>query len=232
MNLDPTQWPRETAYSVCIGLDVGLMQDHSALVAAGAWRSMTQSILGAFKVRQFKLGTPLEEVADATAELARSLRCPVIFDASNNSAFASILAARFGANPANHLIAGVITNAVDHASQPTQMMLSLLGLRATIPRWTLSKTELVQSVGAELSARTLKIGKGGDFDTLREELTMMGRTVRQSGSIAYSAPSGRHDDVAMALSLAVFGLRRIGAAATGGRRRVQKGAAVSALAWT
>jgi cobyrinic acid a,c-diamide synthase len=217
---------------MCIGLDVGLMKDHSALVAAGAWRTMSQSVLGVFDIKQFALGTTLEDVADATAEIARSLRCPVVFDCSNNSAFASTLAVRFGANPANQLIAGVITNALEHSAQPTQMRLSLFGLSAAIPRWTLSKRELVESIAAEVDGGTLKIGQTGDYDALFEELANMEGVARQSGYIAYSAPSGKHDDVAMALSLAVFGLRRIGAAASGGRRRVQKGAAVSALAWT
>jgi hypothetical protein len=228
---DPTQWPRGSAYSMCIGLDIGMAQDHSALIAAGAWRSAAQSVLGVFNIKQFKLGTPLDEVADATAEAARSLRCPVVFDASNNSAFASILAVRFGANPANSLIAGVITNAVDHASQPTSMILSLMGLRAAIPRWTLSKRELVESTAAEIDGGTLKIGRVGDWEALREELTAVERTVRQSGSIGYSAPAGKHDDLVMALSLAVFGLRRLGTA-SGGRRRVQKKEPASALAWT
>lgn len=39
----------------------------------------------------------------------------------------------------------------------------------------------------------------------------MERTVRQSGSVAYSAPTGKHDDLVVALDLGVFGLRRIGA---------------------
>ncbi|MGD9545181.1 MAG: hypothetical protein AB7F41_02815 [Methylocystis sp.] len=65
---------------------------------------------------------------------------------------------------------------------------------------------------------------------LREELTSMQHNVRRSGSIAYSAPSGKHDDLIMALSLAVFGLRRIGGAPA--RRRAQKRDAPSALGWT
>lgn len=227
---DPTSWPPSSATTLCLGLDIGMAQDHSALIAAGAWQSGARSVIGAFSVKQFALGTPLDEVADATAEIARYLKCRTVFDASNNSAFASILAARFGANPANALVAGVITNAADHASQPTPMMLSLMGQRSTIPRWTLSKRELIKSVSAEIDSGMLKIGRTGDWEALREELTGMERTVRESGSVAYSAPAGKHDDLVLALALAVFGLRRVGAPAR--VRRHKRNAAPSVLAWT
>lgn len=36
---DPVNWHRPAAIALCIGLDIGLAQDHSALVVAGAWRS-------------------------------------------------------------------------------------------------------------------------------------------------------------------------------------------------
>ena len=57
----------------------------------------------------------------------------------------------------------------------------------------------------------------------------MERTVRASGSASYSAPPGKHDDLVMALSLAVFGCRRFGRPAH--RRRLVQ-ARVSAAGWT
>jgi len=36
---DPVNWHRPAAMALRIGLDIGLAQDHSALVVAGAWRS-------------------------------------------------------------------------------------------------------------------------------------------------------------------------------------------------
>jgi hypothetical protein len=38
---DPVNWHRPAALALCIGLDIGLAQDHSAIVVAGAWRSGT-----------------------------------------------------------------------------------------------------------------------------------------------------------------------------------------------
>lgn len=75
---------------------IGLAQDHSAIITAGAWQCGPRAILGVKDIKQFPIGTPLDEVVDFTAGLARSLHARVVFDSSNNSAFASILAARFG----------------------------------------------------------------------------------------------------------------------------------------
>ena len=227
---NPENWPWSAATAAVLGLDIGLAQDHSALITAGAWQSGARSIIGVKGVRQFPLGMPLDEVADFTAETARAMHARVVFDCSNNSAFASILATRFGSNPANSLVAGVITNAGDHAAMPTPMMLSVGGLKSAIPRWTLSKRELIECVSAEIDGGTLRMGRTGDWEALRDELGSMERTVRASGSVAYSAPSGKHDDMVLALALAVFGLRRIGGAAT--RRRARRREPFGVGAWT
>jgi hypothetical protein len=226
---DPSNWHKPAAAAFCIGLDVGMAQDHSALVVAGAWRSGARSVIGVFDIRQFALGAPLDDVADAAADVARQHRCRIVFDASNNSAFGSLLAARLGPNPANALVAGVITNALDHAAQPVPTMLSLSGVRTAIPRWTLSKRELIESISAEIDSGTLRIAHAGDWETLHDELLSMERTVRQSGSVAYSAPAGKHDDMVIALALSVFGLRRIGAPA---RPRLGQRERFSSAAWT
>ena len=55
-------------------------------------------------------------------------------------------------------------------------------------------------------------------------------SVRASGSAFYSAPPGKHDDLVMALSLAVFGCRRLGRPVT--LRRNTRSKHVSSLAWT
>lgn len=63
-------------------------------------------------------------------------------------------------------------------------------------------------MAAEMDNKTLRLGKAGDWEKLREELATMEREVRKSGSVAYSAPAGKHDDLVTALSLCVFGCRR------------------------
>jgi hypothetical protein len=90
-------------------------------------------------------------------------------------------------------------------------------MRAAIPRWTLSKAELIETVGAEIDNGSLRIAQTGDWAVLSAELASIERTVRASGSVAYGAPTGKHDDLVIALALATFGCRRLVA-----RNRVQR----------
>jgi hypothetical protein len=109
------------------------------------------------------------------------------------------------------------------------MQITLGGVRGAVPKWSLSKAELVETVGAEADNNSLRLGKVGDWEKLREEFSLLEREVRRSGSVAYSAPDGKHDDLAIALALAVFGCRRFGGAPV---RRIRKRPAYSSAAWT
>ena len=78
-----------------------------------------------------------------------------------------------------------------------------------LPRWALSKRELIETTSMELDNRSLRIAKTGDWEALQEELQAMEQTVRVSGTVTYAAPEGQHDDLVLALSLCVFGARRL-----------------------
>lgn len=226
---NPATWSLFGASHFVLGLDIGLMQDHSALVVAGVWPEANHAV-GVVEIKQFPLGTPLQEVASAAAKLAEQYRARVVCDTSNNSAFPSILAPMLGGRPSDRLVAGVITNALTHATTPMPMLLTLSGQRAAIARWTLSKRELIEAVGAEMGAGSLRFGRTGDWEVLRDELNALEREVRQSGSVSYAAPPGKHDDLVSALALCLFGLRRFARPQlrqVGPRRR-----APSAAAWT
>jgi hypothetical protein len=73
------------------------------------------------------------------------------------------------------------------------------------------------------------MGQVGDWEKLRDELHGMERTARRSGNVSYAAGAGKHDDLVMALSLAVFGCRRL--IAPRRIRRMRKGT-ISAAAWS
>jgi hypothetical protein len=225
--VDPSTWSLASAY--VIGVDVGMHADHSALVLAGVWPQAGE-VIGVVDVKQFALGAPLEEVADEVAKVVRDNRATVIVDASNNSAFVGVLAARLPQSAVNWLVAAAITSALSHAAQPTPMAVAIGGLRTAVRRWTLSKSELIETVAAELSMGSLRIAREGDWPALQAELSTMERTVRASGSAAYAAPSGKHDDLVMALSLAVFGCRRLGRPAA--RRSLPPRPRISSAAWT
>lgn len=227
---NPATWSRTAASTMWIAVDVGLMQDHSAFVVAGVW-PQAGSAIGVIDIKRFPLGFPLEDFADEVAAAARLHQAKVIVDASNNSAFVGMLAQRLPTPAANHIIAAAITSAMGHAAQPTPMAISLGGLRSAVPRWTLSKSELVQNVAAELTNKSLRLAKVGEWEALQAELLGMEQTVRASGTSAYAAPPGQHDDLVMALALAVFACRSVGGIVQR-RSTLHRGARVSSAAWT
>lgn len=225
---DPSTWSRSAGHSFTIGLDLGFAVDHSALVVGGVW-PQAQSAIGIVDIRQLSLGTPMNEIADLAVEIARSYGARIVADLSNNSAFVALLAARLGRNPANHMVAAVITGADTHAVAPVPMPISLGSVRAAVPRWSLSKAELIETISAEIDNGSLRIGRTGNWEALRDELMAMEREVRRSGSVSYSAPTGKHDDLSMALALCVFGCRRCGRKRQTTHIYREK---TSALAWT
>jgi hypothetical protein len=118
--VDPSTWSPQAASSFVVGLDVGMHADHSAFVLAGVWPQASDAI-GVVDTKQFALGTPFEDVADVVATVARDNRATVVFDSTNNSAFAGVLAARLSQPAVNWLIAAAITGALSHSAQPTPM---------------------------------------------------------------------------------------------------------------
>ena len=84
--------------------------------------------------------------------IAEQYRARIVCDTSNNTAFPSILAPMLGSRPSDRLVAAVITNALTHATTPSPMVLTLAGQRVGIARWTLSKRELIETIGAEMGA--------------------------------------------------------------------------------
>ena len=226
--VDPSTWSPRRPRASSSASTSGCTPTTSAFVLAGVWPQASDAI-GVVDIKQFALGTPFEDVADVVATVARDNRATVVFNSTNNSAFAGVLAARLPQPAVNWLIAAAITGALSHAAQPTPMPIAIGGLKSAVRRWTLSKSELVETIAAELGNNSLRIARIGDWEVLQEELSTMERTVRASGSASYSAPPGKHDDLVMALSLAVFGCRRFGRPAL--RRHLVK-ARVGAAGWT
>jgi hypothetical protein len=194
--------------------------DHGALVLAGVWPQAADAI-GVVDIKQFRLA-PLEDVAVEAAKVSHDDRATVVFDSTNNSAFASVLGPRLPQPAVNWLVAAAITSALSHAARPTPMPIAIGGLKSAV--------RLVESMAAELGNGSLRIARQGDWEMLQGELSIMERTVRASGSTSYSAPVGKHDDLVMALGLAVFGCRRFGRPSMPRRNSVSR--RLSSLAWT
>ena len=151
--------------------------DHCALVLAGVW-PLAGHAIGVVDVKQFPLGTPFEEVADSVAKVVRENQAKVVVDATNNSAFVGVLAARLPQPAVNWLVAAAITSALSHAAQPTPMAIAIGGLKSAVQRWTLSKSELVETIAAELGNNSLRFAREGDWEILQAELSTMERSCR------------------------------------------------------
>jgi hypothetical protein len=228
---DPVNWSRHTA-SWIIGADLGFMVDHCAMVTAGVW-GMPQRVIGVVDIRQYPLGTAFEAFADDLVTQNRKFPgAKIVCDLTNNSAMAGIVSSRLGRNPGQHFIAAILTNAATHALEPQAMPVNVGSLRAAVPRWSLSKAELIETVAAELSGKTLRLTKTGDAEKLRSELEHLEREVRRSGSVSFAAAQGHHDDLVCALGLAVFGCRRFGSARPRNIRKPIGSGRMPASAWT
>lgn len=229
---DVADWSMAACRSWVIGLDVAFATtgDHSAMCVGGLWVENGRSILGVREIRQFPKGTTAEDLADEVAATANKYgNARVCFDMSNNSAFASILAARFQ-NPANYLIGCVITNAMEHATMPTPFPVNVLGGKSAISRISLSKRQLIEATSAAIDGGVLKMTRTGDWLVLKDEFGAMVREVTAGGVVRYSAPAGKHDDLILALSLLNYGIRAFPAP----RQKVARPrrSAPSALGWT
>ena len=226
---DPRSWDVNAASGLVVGLDIGMMQDHSALVLGGVW-PQANSAIGVIDIKRFPLGTPLLGVAEHASALSRRTGARIVCDLSNNSGFATLLGPLLGERPANRLLCAVITGAGTHAAQPMPMPITVAGRTVGVPRITLSKRELIEQISVELDAGSLRLAKVGDWEQLRHELGRLQREARQSGTVCYAAPAGEHDDMVSALSLCIYGCRRLMPVRRqmGARRR----APFSSRAWT
>ncbi len=226
---EPADWARGAAESLAIGLDIAALQDHSFLTAGGVWSVGGRPTIGVFQIKQWAQGTPLDAVAAEAAAYAKEYRAKILVDLSNNAAFASLLAGHFS-NAADHICGASITQAAEHASIPTRLQLAVGGQHTAIPKWSLSKAQMMHELAAEIDNRTLRTSKVGDWQALAADMATFDQHMRASGSLSLGAQSGKHDDGVASLALLVFALRRLGGVA---RRRVTpKRAGFSSRAWT
>jgi hypothetical protein len=155
----PVDLEQIAASSFVVGLDTGMHADHSAFVLAGVWPQASDAI-GVVDIKQFALGTPFEDVADVVATVARDNRATVVFDSTNNSAFAGALTGRLLQPAVKWLIAA----AMSHAAPPTRMPIAIGGLRSAVRRWTLEQERACRDdrrrTGQQFAARRPHGGLG------------------------------------------------------------------------
>ncbi|MGY3265156.1 hypothetical protein [Lysobacter sp. HA35] len=81
--------------------------------------------------------------------------------------------------------------------------------------WNVGKTELVTKVQVEMQTGRLRFGRRvRDADKLAAELRDFRMTQTAAGNMTFNAREGQHDDLVLALALAVFGALRARAPAS------------------
>jgi len=218
---NPLNWSWYAAVNRIIGLDIAAFKDHCAMVRIGMWRTATGSTtIGVVDIKQWDVGEPLDNVAEQVVALAQQFGCRIVADASNNAGMLNLIAGRLS-NAPNQLIATQITSAAEHAAAPSATPLAFSGKQIFIARYGVSKSALISELSVSLEHHSLHIAQTGDWQVLQRELDDNEAKARASGSMAYSAPSGKTDDVVMALALGLWGVQRLGGQAVG-RRHVRK----------
>ena len=75
--------------------------------------------------------------------------------------------------------------------------------------WNVGKSELVTRVQVEFQSGRLRIGRGiSDALTLVRELKEFQVVINKAGTTTFNARDGQHDDLVLALAIAVFGALR------------------------
>jgi hypothetical protein len=231
---DPANWPVGDAPAF-IGVDVGWIRDYSCIITTTVHNFSGNSILAVRHIQQLPLGATSKEVCDAAVKAALGYRnCRIILDTTNSQPLAAELAGRFGESEApKRIICASISAGHEHADAPTTVPVSVGAARAQLMRWTVSKSRLIEQIAAEAANGSIKFTKSGDAEKLAHEMSRIERIERKNGYVSYASPEGDtklHDDLVMALSLSIFGCRRL--APVKSRVSRPRSPRYNSLAWT
>lgn len=163
-----------------IGLDLGKQRDHTAIVIVDAGTLAVQHI------ERLKLGTSFTEVANRLRTLAVAYsNCSLVMDSSGLGAPVYDMLRHAGLNCP---IRPIVITAGDSAS-PTHV----------------PKKELIMNLQRMFERHQLCLPRTlGNLDLLLEELRAMRVIPTHTGRLRYESAKGFHDDLVLALSLAVW----------------------------
>jgi hypothetical protein len=185
-----------------VGLDLGQKQDHSAIaIVEDEWRGEGLTVR---HVERVPLGTKYPAVVERVRRVAQSreLRgeCALAVDATGVGT--PVVDMLRGAQTGCPITEVTITS----GEKETQRAGSGYGQQA----WSVPKRDLMAALQVALERGELKIAKAlREAGVLVEELVDLRMTVRKSGRIRVGADGyGEHDDLAIALALAVWLARR------------------------
>ncbi len=185
-----------------LGLDLGQLRDHSALAvverpvpAAEGARAHATLILR--HLERFPLGTPYSAVASRVASLTHS---PTL------AGHSQLLVDATGV--------GLPVVEMLRAAQPAASLTPVLITSGHSPRfdagvWRIPKLDLLSRLQSLFESETLRIPRTlPESGSLFRELLDIRSTRTPSGSLLLGAGSSSHDDLALALALAVWPTHR------------------------
>jgi hypothetical protein len=195
------------------GVDLGQKHDHTAIAVVEKmerWRPYGGNELDRLVVRHVErvpLGTPYPEVVARVQEIvwddALQGQCVLVVDATGvgNPVVDMLRAARLQCE----ITAVTITNGNKESSNGQS--------------WSVPKQDLIAGVQVMLEKGELKIAKGlAELGPLVQELVDMKMTRSDKGRVRMGAEGhGEHDDLVIALALAVWRAKRKGIGWGGGR---------------
>jgi len=234
---DPATWSISNAIVLGCSLDFGSKRDHSVIIRGGAYAIPGQEpVIAIQSIEQLPLQTPVSEVLQQLVEARaswRAARAPTItmIDSTSNISFFE-QACNVGIEPTP--IGLVSTGSLRHATLPKH---TPVGERKYAREFHVSRTLMLDELGAAMAAHKLVITGTGHADMLRAELSTLQRTVSEARNIVYKTPEGTHDDLVIGTAMLYYGLQqalRLKSRFTGVRPPRVEGdqAAINAGGWT
>ncbi len=202
---------------VC-GLDIGQRQDYTAFVViekvcevhkissrTSVGASTTKILnLDVGEAKRFELGTSYTNIVDSVFTAMKDLQFkdgeekPVlVVDATNNAAIVDLINQKFKEDRRFKVVPVIIT-AGGQSSEEKNV-------------YKVPKIELIQRTQLALEQGKLRFAEGMKYlDIFTNELENYNVKIVDSGSEFYDARSGEHDDLVLALSLAIWWCMRNG----------------------
>jgi hypothetical protein len=215
VSADPVGWSPYDSDAMAVGVDYGFAHDHSAVAVAGLWNAAGGApLIGVPYVRRLALRTPVHQVIAEIHEAQRQfLTCRgpriVVVDSRSNAPF--FHAVLHEGIPA---IGASLTAAERHATRPQVFPVSMPGGARPIPaaEYTLSRNQLIEeliALTASQSGQGLYITQRGDSAVLFEEMQSLRRETTEARNIRYVTAPGAHDDLLVALGMAVWAISNL-----------------------
>ena len=188
------------------GLDIGQRQDYTASVLINVNKlidknsSISKTTIESLEVvaiTRFKLGTFFTDIADEIASgmtkllLKSQIQPKLVIDITGNYSITELFNAKNNPYELFKVVPVIITGG------------SLSSFDKGV--YNVPKYELIFRTNIALEQYKLKFAEGMPFiDILIDELRNYGRSIKESGTEIFNARSGEHDDLVLALSLAVW----------------------------